>query len=281
MKVTLVIAVLALIGAVLWLLAKRGPDLAAEYRHQLQSETASDAARARPMVTEAEIAHLPAPVQRYMRMNGSIGKPRVASVHLAFDMEMFQKPGQAGMPGPAEQYDRFDPPKRLFFMQSRMYGLPVAVLHDYKGAKASMRVRLASLFNVVDLSGRDDLARTETVTLLNDLCFFAPSWLADDRLTWRAIDDRSAEVTFVNGLHTVKAALTFNAAAELVNFDSDDRGALQDDGSLKILRWSTPMRNYKDFNGRKYAAEGEAVWHYPEGDFVYGRMKLVDVKVIE
>jgi hypothetical protein len=281
MKIALAVAILALIGAMLWLLARRGPDLAGEYRRQLQSETASDRARDRPLVTEASIAHLPAPVQRYMRMSGSIGRQRVASVHLTFDMEMFQKPGQAGMPGPAEQYDRFDPPKRLFFMQSRMHGLPVAVLHDYEGTKASMRVRLASLVNVVDLSGRDDLARTETVTLLNDLCFFAPSWLADDRLTWRAIDDRIAEVTFANGPLTVKAMLSFSAEDELVNFVSDDRGALQDDGSLRILRWSALMRNYKEFNGRKYATEGEAVWHYPEGDFVYGRMRLVKAKVIE
>jgi hypothetical protein len=130
MKFALAVAVLVLTGAVLWLLARRGPGLAANYRHQLKSETASDASRTRPLVTEESIVHLSAPVQRYMRMSGSIGKPRVASVHLTFDTEMFQKPGQAGMPGPAEQYDRFDPPKRLFFMQTRMYGLPVAVLHD-------------------------------------------------------------------------------------------------------------------------------------------------------
>jgi hypothetical protein len=226
MKIALGVAVLVLVGAVLWPLARRGPNLAVEYQRQLQSEIASDASRAWPLVTEESIAHLPAPVQRYLRMSGSIGKPRVANVHLTFDMEMFQKPGQAGMPGPAEQYDRFDPPKRLFFMQTRMYGLPVAVLHDYEGTKASMRVRLASLFNVVDLSGREDLARTETVTLLNDLCFSAPSWLTDDRLTWRAIDDRGAEVAFTNGPHTIRATLVFNAANELVDFVSEDRGAL-------------------------------------------------------
>jgi hypothetical protein len=281
MKIAPGVAVLALVGAVLWLLARRGPNLAVEYQRQLQSEIASDASRAWPLVTEESIAHLPAPVQRYLRMSGSIGKPRVASVHLTFDMEMFQKPGQAGMPGPAEQYDRFDPPKRLFFMQTRMCGLPVAVLHDYEEKKASMRVRLASLFNVVDLSDRDDLARTESVTLLNDLCFFAPSGLADERLTWRTIDERNAEVTFVNGPHTIRVTLIFNAADELVDFVSEDRGALQEDGSLKLQRWSTPMRHCKDFNGRKYATEGEAVWHYLEGDFVYGRMRLADVETAE
>lgn len=52
------------------------------------------------------------------------------------------------MRGQAEQYDHISPPKRLFFMQTTMYGLPVSVLHDYEGTTATMRVRLASLYNV-------------------------------------------------------------------------------------------------------------------------------------
>jgi hypothetical protein len=272
-----ILTILVLIGVIAWLLSKRGPDLAAEYRQQLDFETASDRSRTQPVITEESIANLPAPVQRYMRMNGSIGKPRVASIHLSFDAEMFQRAGQSGMTGPAEQYDRFDPPKRLFFMPTRMYSLPVNVLHDYQDVSASMRVRIASLFNVVNISGKD-LARTETVTLLNDLCLFAPSWLTDKRLTWHPIDDEKADVTFENGPYEVRATLYFNVNGELVNFISQDRGALQKDGSLSILRWSTPMRNYKEFAGRKFATEGEAIWHYPEGDFTYGKMTLTGVQ---
>lgn len=272
-----ILIILILTGVILWLISKRGPDLAAEYRQQLDFETAFDKSRVQPIITEESIVGLPAPVQRYMRMNGSIGKPRVASIHLSFDAEMFQKPGQSGMKGSAEQYDRFDPPKRLFFMPARMYGLPVNVLHDYHDVNASMRVRIASLFNAVDISGKE-LARTETVTLLNDLCLFAPSWLTDKRLTWHPIDDQKTEVTFENGPYKVTATLYFNSDGELVNFVSEDRGALQGDGSLRILRWSTPMRKYKEFAGRKFATEGEAIWHYPEGEFTYGKMTLTDVQ---
>jgi hypothetical protein len=269
--------VLALVSVLLWYATRHGPSLETNYLHQLEFETASDLNRTQPILREEDIAPLPAPVQRYLRMNGSIGKPRVASVHLTFDAEMFQKKGQAGMRGQAEQYDRISPPKRLFFMQTKMYGLPVAVLHDYEGATANMRVRLASLYNVVDINGREDLSKTETVTLLNDLCLFMPSWLTDDRLTWQPIDNQSAKVSFTNGPHKVTATLYFNAQDELVNFVSEDRGALQDDGTLRILRWSTPMRDYKEFDGRRFATVGEAIWHYPEGDFVYGQMTLARV----
>lgn len=136
-----------------------------------------------------------------------------------------------------------------------------------------MVVRIASLFNVVDIHS-DELARTETVTLLDDLAFFAPARLADPRLEWRSVDNRRADVTFTNGPHKVTASLWFNDAGDLVNFTSEDRGALQDDGSLKYTRWSTPMGAYREFDGQRVATEGEAIWHYPEGEFIYGRMTL-------
>jgi hypothetical protein len=275
------ILLLVIVGIVLWYLTRNGQSLSAEFERRTKSQFASDKTSSQPIVTEAIIAHHPAPVQRYMHMTGSIGKPRIVNIRMTFDAEMFQKPGQKGMLGPIEQYERFDLPKRLFFMQTHMYGLPVEVLHDYEAVNAKMQVRLASLFNVVDIDStknNKELARTETVTVLNDLCFYAPSWLVDNRLSWRPIDDRTSEVTFTNGPHTVTATLYFNADDELVNFISEDRGALLDDGTLKIMKWSTPLRNYRDFDGRKYATEGEAIWHYPAGEFVYGRMKLTSIK---
>jgi len=248
-------------------------NLEAEFEAQKKGTLSVGATETTSVVTERNIATLPLPVQRYLRASGCLDRPRPAVVHLVFDAVMIRKPGGAGMPGVAEQIDRFDAPKRLFYMRSRMLGLPVKVLHHYEGHRASMVVRVASLFNVVDIHS-DELARTETVTLLNDLAFFAPAWLVDPRVAWRSVDDRQVKVTFTNGPHTIAASLWFNDAGELVNVTSEDRGALQDDGRFKYVRWSTPMRAYREFDGQRVATEGEAIWHYQEGDFVYGRMKL-------
>lgn len=273
MSAGLLIVALLVAGAGLAVIGlQRGRDLGAAYTRR-RADMLGAAAAAPPLLTEALIAPLPAPVQRYLRVCGWVGRPLPRSVQVDFDAEMFSKPGAAGMRGPAVQLDRFDLPRRLFFMRTRMAGLPVAVLHDYAGTQASMQVRLASLFDVVHLQG-EALTRTETVTLLNDLCFFAPAWLADARLTWTVDDDRRCEVAFAQGAHRVRAELVFNADGELVNFHSDDRGALQKDGSLRLLRWSTPMRDYREFDGRRVATRGDAVYRYPEGDFAYGRFEL-------
>lgn len=225
------------------------------------------------VLSDADIAHLPPPVRRYIALTGSIGRPVVTDIALRFDATMYEAPGAAGMSGPVRQYERFDLPRRLFLMTSRMRGLPVAVLHDFDRDQATMRVRLAGLLDVVDIAG-PELTRTETVTILNDLCFFAPSRLADPRLAWTPVDDTCARVAFTVGPNTVRADLVFNAAGELVDFMSDDRGMLEKDGSLRLVRWTTPMSTYRDWGGWRLASEGEAIWHTPTGPFTYGRMRL-------
>ncbi len=254
-----------------------GPDLTADFHMMLAAETASDPARPHPVVTEAGIAVLPAPVQRYIRQSGAIGKPRPVSLTVTYDAQLFTKPGAAAMTGVAVQYDRFDPPKRLFFMASQMLGLPVKVLHDYDGIGATMRVRLAALFPIVNARG-DAFSRAETVTLLNDLCLFAPGWLADPRLTWTPLDDRSAAVAFHNGPHTVTATLIFNDRGELVNFTSVDRGSVDGAGKIKLRPWSTPIGDYKTMGNQRLLTEGKAVWNDPDADFIYGKFAVTGFK---
>ena len=225
------------------------------------------------ILTEADIAHLPSPVRRYVALTGSLGRPVTTEITLHFDAAMFDAPAAPPMTGPVVQYERFDIPQRLFLMTSQMKGLPVVVLHDFDTDKATMRVRLAGLIDVVNIGG-PDLTRTETVTILNDLCFFAPSRLADPRLKWTEIDESRAGVTFTLGLNSVSAELVFNAAGELIDFVSEDRGMLEKDGSLRILQWTTPLGTYREFGGWRVATEGDAIWHLPEGPFTYGHLRL-------
>ena len=70
----------------------------------------------------------------------------------------------------------------------------------------------------------------------------------------------------------------FNEKGELINFVSDDRSALQDDGTIKLARWSTPVGNYKEIDGRRIPTYGETIWNYPEGDFTYGKFKLKSIQ---
>lgn len=247
------------------------------YRETVNREFAKQPLNEEILLTSSDIAGLPTPVQRYIVYSGAVGKSVPQNFRLEFDAQMIKKPGDAPMDASSEQTNFLGNYSRIFFMKASKFLVPFRILHVYTDQKATFVVRVASLFNAVDLSG-EQLTAAETVTILNDLCVFAPGALIDKRLTWKEIDSLSCEVTFTNGAYTVSAVLYFNEKGELINFISNDRSALQDDGSLKKFPWITPLGNYKNFDGRMVSTAGATIYRYPEGDFTYGTFTLKNIR---
>ena len=92
-----------------------------------------------------------------------------------------------------------------------------------------MQVKAAALVPVVDASG-PEMDQSETVTLFNDMCLFAPASLVDPAIAWEPIDRTTARAAFSNAGHTIRAELSFNDAGELIDFRSDDRYQVSPDG---------------------------------------------------
>jgi len=229
------------------------------------------------VLSKQEAAHLPACVQKYLVYTGAIGKSKTQNVCIEFDAEMYRKPGDKPMKAHSVQYNFYGNYSRLFLMKASKMGIPFRALHIYKDYQAIFQVKVAELFKVVNISG-EELTKAETVTLLNDMCVFSPGSLVDKRLTWSEIDSLSTKVTLTNGKYIVTAILYFNELGELINFMSDDRSALQDDGTVKTFRWTTPVSEYIEFEGRKIPTVGKTIWHYPEGEFTYGVFTLKSIK---
>lgn len=116
-----------------------------------------------------------------------------------------------------------------------------------------------------------NLDQAETVTVFNDMCLLVPATLIDRRIRWEDIDSISVKATFTNGTHVISATLFFNDKGELVNFESDDRYDVNDQ---KKVRFSTPLTNYTAFYDGFRGTYGETIWHYPEGEFVYGKFDI-------
>jgi len=229
------------------------------------------------LLTDNDIAHLPNTVKKYLFYTGAVGKSKIQNMCIEFNALMYRKPNDSPMKSESKQYNFYTNYTRIFLMKASKMLIPFRAKHIYSNQQANFVVRVAGLFNAVDING-EELTKAETVTVLNDLCLFAPACLIDKRLTWKEIDSLTSEVTFTNGKYKVSAFLYFNEKGELVNFISDDRSAMQDDGTLKTARWSTPVSDYKEFNGRKVPTYGETIWHYPEGNFTYGKFTLKSIQ---
>ncbi|AKA34287.1 DUF6544 family protein [Flagellimonas lutaonensis] len=225
------------------------------------------------VITESDLATIPEPVRNYLNYVGVVGKPKLQNVKIVFEGEMRDR-GKAWFKFTSEQYNFFDDPTRLFFMKAKVLGLPTTGYHRYTKDGAGMMIKLLSLFPVAKVDG-PAMFPTETVTFFNDLCLFAPVALIDDRIQWETMDKQTVKTMFtVNGT-TISAMLYFNEKGQLVNFVSDDRISVDE---MKTYPFSTPTGNYQNINGYNLPTYGEAVWHYPDGEFVYGKFNLKSIE---
>ncbi len=226
-------------------------------------------------IREADLAHLPPPVQQYLRVTRALGQARISNFHVRMHGRIRGGRDDRWMPLTAEQYNFVGDPARLFYLSASMFAIPVQGYHRYAGASATMTIKAAALVPVVRASGRE-MDQGETVTMFNDMCVMAPGTLVDRTIEWQSIDSRTARAVFRNADQAIRAELSFNDAGELTNFSSDDR--YQTDGTtMKRVRWSTPIGEYRPFGPVRLASKGEGRWHEPEGEYAYVELAIDDV----
>ena len=230
------------------------------------------------LVTEADLEPLPEPVRRYLRVTHAVGQPRVQNYQIRFTGRIRSAPDAAWMPFVAAQQSFADAPTRLFFMRARMFGIPVEAFHRLIDGHATMQVKVAGVVPMADARG-DEMDRAESVTLFNDMCLLAPGTLLSPDIAWEPVDASTVRARFTHRGHTITATLFFDGDGRLVNFESDDRSRALPDGTLMKLRFSTPVRDYRDFGPLYLAGYGEARWRLPEGEFTYGEFTMRDVAV--
>jgi hypothetical protein len=253
-----------------------GPSsLRAEYDKDVQGTLAGPVSTS--SVTDADLAHLPPIVQRFVRSSGAVGQPRVHDFRVRMHGRIRSGSQARWMPFSAEQYNVLDPPARFFYLNASMFLMPVQGYHRYIDADATMRVKAAALFPVVNASG-PEMTGAETVTMLNDMCIMAPASLIDRAIHWEAVDARVVTASFTNARHTVRADLIFNDAGELTNFVSHDRYQTSDDGAtVRRMPWSTPVSAYRKFGAFWLPVIAEGRWREPSGEYAYIELTIDDV----
>lgn len=267
-----VLLVLPLVVAVRGVLPSSYPH---RYAHATQEVLQATAPT--PVVTEADLQAVPPVVQKFLRRVGVVGTPRVQNFKTTWRAKIRMSPTSAWIEAPTVQVNTVEPAARVFLMDGTMYGLPVKALHVYRDAQATMEVQVAGLVKVADARG-ETMDRSETVTVLNDLCLLAPSALLGKAFEFSDATDREVTVRYTNGPHVVSARLEFDEAGDLVDFVSDDRFQSADGKTYANYRWSTPVRGHRVVDGLRLPAGGEALWHEPGGTWAYVTLELVDVE---
>lgn len=278
-KKYILMILLVLIAASIPFIIYKSKELARTYKAEVE-RCLGRTDKKSSILTEANISHLPEQVQKYLRYVGVIGKEKVFNFKAVMDGQMKMDPKKDWTNIECVQYNFFDNElTRLFYMKANIFNIPVLGLHSYTDKEARMNIKAAGLVTVLDEKGAE-MRISDTTTLLNDICLFAPAALTDKRITWETVDTSTVSATLKYKGTKVSALLYFNEAGELVNFVSEDRYYTPLDGSKSIkTRWSTPLRNYRERNGLKLPSGGEAVWNLPEGDYSY--IKFTNIKEVK
>lgn len=229
------------------------------------------------LLNDGDLTHLPQIVKKYLKTSGWLGKEKLFNVRIEFEGRFRFKQNDSWMNFTSVQYNFFEVPTRIFLMRAVKMGIPATGLHIYRDKEATMVIKLASLFKVVDAKG-PEMNHGETLMVFNDMCCMAPATLIGKNIQWEVIDPLTVRAKFTNGDLCVTADLYFNEKGELINFMSNDKYESSDGKTYHRVPWSTPIKEYQEINGIRIPSFALTIFHKPEGDFCYGEFKLKEIE---
>lgn len=227
------------------------------------------------IVTEAMLACLPVPVQRYMRFTGVLGKSWINTVRIRYQGLFRTAPDNPWMPISVQQCYTTNPPGFLWKARFKIAGLPILSGNDiYKAGHSHMSGKLAGLLTVIDGKG-EEIDQGTMVRYLQEMTWFPIAYLGDN-ITWTPVDDHCAEVTLTDSGKTVSARMFFDDSGRLLSFVARRFGDFKE--GFVVNTWATPTTEYATFCDLKLPAAGIGVWQLPSGDFPYVNIHLTSVE---
>jgi len=227
------------------------------------------------IITAETIEYLPLPVQNYVINSKSIGKPWMYNFRLAMEGDFSMRENSKYLKVTTEQFNHCHLPIRFYFIKTSLMGvIPMKGRDAFSNGHGHMFGRLAGIRIFDEKSPEMD--KSALVTYLNDMVLIPPGCL-NPNIQWEPVYSLSARASVTyNNIH-VSAMVYFNEKYELINFITDDRYKSTGKGKYARIKWSTPVTEYGEINGIKMCTAANAVWHNPEGDYVYARFKVKDL----
>ena len=227
------------------------------------------------VITSEMLENLPASVQRYLAYTGVVGYPWIATARLKQAGKFRQGADRPWMPMAAEEFYTTQPPSLVWNARFKLAGLPLLRGRDrYESGHGHMFGKLAGLFTAFDVRG-EELDQATMIRYLNEIMWFPTAFLGDN-ISWEAVDDRSAQVTFTDCGRSVSGTMIFDGIGRLINFTCMRYREVE--GEYSLDPWSTPMTAYGEFAGLKLPVRGQAVWNLPSGDLTYAELEITEIE---
>lgn len=268
--VVVVIVVLILTAVIIAkILFNRNADKEAALLFSANAENKHEAVR------KEDLAGLPLPVQKWLENSHIIGKEKIAAVRLKQKGVMRTTESGAWMPFEAEQYFRTDEPGFVWKANVKIAPfLSIAGLDRYDEGKGQMKIKIASLFPVVDAKG-PEMDESTLIRYLAEMPWF-PTAALSKYINWDPIDSTSAKATMSYKGVTASAVFQFNEQGDLVG--SVAKRYKETNGQYVKEDWGGENREYREFSGIKIPSRSDIVWYLKTGDFNWLKLEITEVE---
>lgn len=219
--------------------------------------------------TVKDFSHLPTAIQKYIENCGYIGTQKMSYLKMEYhNVDFSQGKDRPTLTIDYTQYNFINEPCRMALIDSSMFGIPFEGYDYYQNGTGGMKGVVAKAITLFDQTGAD-MDRACLATFLAE-SLFAPTILLQDYITFEEISDFEVRATINYKGQTASGIFTFNEQYEMISFTTNDRAVAGTDGSMEYVPWSAICNDYQlSPNGIKYPTKFQAVWNYPDGDFVY------------
>jgi hypothetical protein len=222
-------------------------------------------------ITESSLTTLPGPVKRYLEYSRVVGKalPSLVTIKQKGNIRSEKSGWQSFQ---ALEYYSTTPPAFVWRVSMPSNNVPLVFGRDsFTNGKGSILIKALSIAPLVqDHSEKIDEAAM--MRYLNEMMWFPQAYLGSN-VSWKAIDDSSAEVSLIAFGKNVSATMYFSKEGKLTNFVA--KRYYSEDKTVRT--WSTPIEEYGEFEGIRIPVKGKGVWKLDNGDFEYIKVTISEL----
>jgi len=251
------------------------------YAQEVEAEIRACAGLPSDIITERDLAPLPEPVQRFFRQCGYLGQKKMVNARIHWeDVNFKASPEKSWIKLGCYQFNSVPQPTRIVYMTSRLFGLvPFEGRDKYQQGHGNMLIKLAKLFTVGDVKGRE-MNVSALVTVLAET-FLVPTYALQPYMRWETVDTHAARATLTFGGVAVSGTFFFADSGEFERFESNDRYYSKPDGSHANFKWSARAIGCVERGGLRFPDRMNAVWQMDFGEYEYfnGRIAKIEYDV--
>jgi hypothetical protein len=225
-----------------------------------------------------QLAGLPAPVERYLRIALREGQPLFRHVHLRQVGQFLVRPKDSVWTTFTAEEDLLAHPSG-FLWDARMRMAPGVAVHvrdALVGGRGSMVGKLAGLITVIHLEGTPGVAAGAMHRYLAEAVWCPTALLPTAGVAWSPLDDSTARATLT--LQSVSVTLDFHFGSDgLVHrVYAADRQYTEGDSTVP-MPWQGYWSEYELHDGMRVPMVGKVEWLLPTGPQPYWRGRVTSL----